>query len=130
MIRAFAPPLGMLATPMVAATIAIAPGPEAEEQLQEALILAEPGDEIVLAPGNCAIANRLSLALDDVTLRGAGMDASILSFKGRTCGSEGLLVTGNSAILQDFAVEDTSGDGIKFTASIRPTDRSPTGCPT
>ncbi|MCA0871548.1 right-handed parallel beta-helix repeat-containing protein [Seohaeicola saemankumensis] len=113
MIRALAPLLAMLATPLAAATIDIAPGPDAEEQLQEALILAEPGDEIVLAPGTYTIANQLSLAVDDVTLRGAGMDASILSFKGQTGGSEGLLVTGNGAILQDFAVEDTSGDGIK-----------------
>lgn len=111
--HAFAPLFAVLAAPLAAATIDIAPGPDAEEQLQEALILAEPGDEIVLAPGTYAIANQLSLDVDDVTLRGAGMDASVLSFKGQTGGSEGLLITGNGAILRDFAVEDTSGDGIK-----------------
>lgn len=103
----------LTAAPVWAATHDIAPGPGAEEQLQEALILAEPGDEIVLAPGTYAIRNQLSLDVDDVTLRGAGMDASVLSFKDQTGGSEGLLVTGNGAILKDFAVEDAKGDGIK-----------------
>lgn len=101
------------ATGAQAKVIDIAPGPDAEEELQEALILAEPGDEIVLAAGTYPIKNQLSLAVDDITLRGAGMDASVLSFKGQTGGSEGLLVTGNGAILKDFAVEDSLGDGIK-----------------
>lgn len=104
---------GLAAAPAVAAVIEIAPGPAAEEALQEALILAGPGDEVVLAPGVYPILNQLSLAVDDVTLRGAGMDASILSFKGQTGGSEGLIVTGDGAVLMDFAVEDTAGDGIK-----------------
>ena len=91
----------------------ISPGPEAEVALQEALILAKAGDEVVLAPGLYAIANQLSLANADVTLRGGGMDRSVLSFKGQTGGAEGLLVTGNGAVLKDFAVEDTKGDAIK-----------------
>ncbi|MGR3615068.1 MAG: parallel beta-helix domain-containing protein [Paracoccaceae bacterium] len=102
-----------VALPAWAAEITINPGSDAEEQLQEALILAQPGDEIVLGEGVFAIRNQLSLAVDDVTLRGAGMDKSILSFKGQKAGSEGLLVTGNGAVLKDFAVEDTLGDGIK-----------------
>ena len=106
--------LAMLAAaPLHAAVIEIAPGPNAEEDLTEALIWAEPGDEIVLAPGVYPIRNQLSLDSDDVTLRGAGMDASILSFKGQTGGSEGLMVTGDGAILRDFAIEDTIGDALK-----------------
>lgn len=102
-----------LASPAFSEVIRIMPGPDAEEALQEALILAQPGDEIELAPGTYAIRNQLSLDVADVTLRGAGMDASVLSFKGQTGGSEGLLVTGDGAILMDFAVEDSKGDGIK-----------------
>lgn len=105
--------MASLAMPALAEVIRIAPGEEAEEALQEALILAQPGDEIELAPGIYAIRNQLSLDVADVTLRGAGMDASILSFKGQTGGSEGILVTGDGAILMDFAVEDSKGDGIK-----------------
>lgn len=101
------------AMPVLAEVIPVSPGPDAEEMLQEALILAQPGDEIVLAQGLYPIRNQLSLAVDNVTVRGAGMDKSVLSFKGQTGGSEGMLITGNGAILMDFAVEDTLGDGIK-----------------
>lgn len=101
------------ALPLWAETFDILPGPDAEAALQEALILAQPGDEVVLAAGRYDIKNQLSLANEDVTLRGAGMNASVLSFKGQTGGAEGLLVTGDGAILKDFAVEDTKGDAIK-----------------
>lgn len=104
---------GMAALPAAAEVYSVAPGPEAEAALQEALILAQPGDEVVMAAGRYEIANQLSLASDEVTLRGAGMGATILSFKGQTGGAEGLLVTGNGAVLKDFAVEDTKGDAIK-----------------
>jgi parallel beta-helix repeat protein len=103
----------LTATPLWAETFDITPGPEAEAALQEALILAQPGDEVVLAAGRYDIRNQLSLANEEVTLRGAGMAASILSFKGQTGGAEGLIVTANGAILKDFAVEDTKGDAIK-----------------
>ncbi len=103
----------LVAGPVWGESFAIVPGPQAEAALQEALILAQPGDEVVLAPGVYDIRNQLSLASEEVTLRGAGMDASILSFKGQTGGAEGLIVTGNGAILKDFAVEDTKGDAIK-----------------
>jgi parallel beta-helix repeat protein len=104
---AAAPSLG------AAETLAIAPGPDAEERLQEALILAQPGDTVQLAPGNYAILNQLSIDVPGITLAGAGMEASILSFAGQTGGSEGLIVTADGVILKDFAVEDTKGDGIK-----------------
>ena len=102
-----------LAGPGWAEVFDILPGPGAEAALQEALILAQAGDEVVLAAGRYDIVNQLSLANAEVTLRGAGMDASVLSFKGQTGGAEGLIVTGNGAILKDFAVEDTKGDAIK-----------------
>ncbi len=103
----------LMAGPAFAESFTIVPGPEAEAALQEALILAAPGDEVVLAPGIYQITGQLSLAGEDVTLRGAGIAASVLSFKGQTSGAEGLIVTGNGAILKDFAVEDTKGDAIK-----------------
>jgi len=92
----------------------IFPGDAAEEQLQEALILAEPGDTIILADGVYDIRNGLSLDNPDVTIVGGGMDRSILSFKNQSGGAEGLLITAGGAILKDFAVEDTKGDAIKI----------------
>jgi len=101
------------ATPVFADTITISPSPDAEELLQEALILAEPGDEILLKAGHYDIKNQLSLDVDDVTLRGEGMNESVLSFANQTGGSEGILITSDGAVLRDFAVEDTKGDGVK-----------------
>lgn len=92
----------------------IEPGENAEEMLQEALILAQPGDVIELAEGVFNITNGLSLDVPNVTVVGQGMDQSILSFKEQTGGAEGLLVTSDGVILKDFAIEDASGDGLKI----------------
>ncbi|MEK9735532.1 MAG: parallel beta-helix domain-containing protein, partial [Paracoccaceae bacterium] len=77
------------------------------------MILASPGDEIVIAEGIYSIKNQLSLAVDDLTITGAGMDKTILNFASQIGGSEGFLVTGNGAILRDFAIENTKVDAIK-----------------
>ncbi len=91
----------------------IKPGPMAQEELQEALILVEPGQTIELTAGVFMLTDGLSLDVDDVTVKGQGMNKSILSFKGQKGGSEGLLVTSDQVVLRDFAVEDTKGDAIK-----------------
>lgn len=99
--------------PALAATHTIKPGDGAQERLQEALILAEPGDEIVLAAGRYAINDGLSLDVEGVTIRGAGMDGTVLDFTGQQGAGEGLLVTSDNVTLRDFALENPKGDGIK-----------------
>ncbi len=96
-----------------AKTHAIAPGEGAQERLQEALILAEPGDEIVLAAGRYDLTDGLSLDADGVTVRGAGMEQTVLDFTRQQGAGEGLLVTSDDVTLRDFAVENAKGDGIK-----------------
>jgi parallel beta-helix repeat protein len=102
-----------IAAPAWAETHTIAPGAGAQERLQEALILAEPGDEIVLAAGRFELTDGLSLDVDGVTLRGAGMAQTVLDFTGQQGAGEGLLVTSDNVTLRDFAVENAKGDGIK-----------------
>lgn len=75
--------------------------------------MARPGSVIELAAGTFELSLPLSLDADRVTLRGQGMDETILSFKGQETGGEGLLVTSDGAVLEDFRVQDTPGDGIK-----------------
>ena len=99
--------------PVSAATREVAPGDDAQARLQEALILAEPGDEVVLGPGRFVLTDGISLDVDGVTLRGAGMDRTVLDFSGQQDAGEGLLVTSDNVVLRDFAVVDTKGDGIK-----------------
>ena len=109
----FAAALLASAAPAWAATHSIEPGEGAQEALQEALILAEPGDEIVLAAGRYTLTDGLSLAVDDVTVRGAGMEGTVLDFTGQQGSGEGLLVTSDGVTLRDFALENPKGDGVK-----------------
>ncbi|BDI60582.1 parallel beta-helix domain-containing protein [Qipengyuania nanhaisediminis] len=101
------------AAPAWAETHIITPGEGAQERLQEALILAQPGDEIVLEAGRYAMTDGLSLDVDGVTLRGAGMDGTVLDFTGQQGSGEGLLVTSDNVTLRDFALENPKGDGVK-----------------
>jgi len=93
--------------------IHIQPGDNAQEAIQEALIMAEPGSVIELAAGTYHLTGALSLDVPNITVRGAGMDETILSFKDQATGSEGLLVTAGGAWIEGLAIEDTPGDGIK-----------------
>lgn len=101
------------AAPLHAKTIEVAAGENAQTRLQEALILAAPGDTVQLGAGRFVLTDGLSLDVKGVTLRGAGMEASILDFSGQKGAGEGLLVTSDEVTLRDFAVENTKGDGIK-----------------
>lgn len=86
-----------------------------QDMLQLALLDAKPGDVITIPVGTHSLNRGLSLSADGVTIRGEGMDASILSFKGQIAGAEGLLVTGDNVVLENFAVEDAKGDAIKIS---------------
>jgi parallel beta-helix repeat protein len=48
-----------------------------------------------------------------VTIRGAGMDKTVLSFAGQVAGGEGVNVTGNSVTVEDLGIEDAGGNGFK-----------------
>ena len=102
-----------LAAPAYAKVIPVAAGQGAQGRLQEALILAEPGDVVELGAGRFELTDGLSLDVRGVTVRGAGMDATVLDFSGQKGAGEGLLVTSDEVTLRDFAVENTMGDGIK-----------------
>ena len=102
-----------LAAPLHAKTIAVAAGEGAQSRLQEALITAQPGDVVQLAAGRFVLTDGLSLDVNGVTVRGAGMEGTVLDFSGQQGAGEGLLVTSDDVTLRDFAVENTHGDGIK-----------------
>jgi len=82
--------------------------------LMEQLIDAQPGDVIEIPAGVFSFDRSLSLTVDGVTIRGAGMDETILSFANQTSGAEGLLVTASDFTLEDLAIEDTRGDALKI----------------
>jgi parallel beta-helix repeat protein len=99
--------------PAFAETHEIAAGDGAQQRLQEALITVQPGDEVVLGAGRFMLDDGLSLDVENVTVRGAGMNATVLDFTGQQGAGEGLLVTSDKVTLRDFAVENPHGDGIK-----------------
>ena len=93
--------------------VVLIPTANSQEELQEALILLNPGDILLLKEGLYQFEDGLSLDIDDVTIKGEGIDKTILSFKGQQSGAQGLLVTSDRVVLKDFAVEDAKGDAIK-----------------
>ena len=99
--------------------MAIEPGPRAQKELQTALIDAQAGDTIELAEGRYDFTATLSLDVAGVTVRGAGAEKTILSFKNlkQGTGGEGLLVTAGGFTLEDLAVEDARGDAVKITGA-------------
>ncbi len=101
------------AAPAIAATLRVEAGERAQERLQEALILAKPGDTVELGAGRFVLADGLSLDVAGVTVKGAGMDATVLDFTGQQGAGEGLLVTGDKVTLRNFALENPKGDGVK-----------------
>ncbi len=107
----------LMASAAAAETYVVAPGTDAAEKLQEALILADSGDIILLAEGRYPLVDGLSLDVDGVTIRGAGAEATILDFSDQQGAGEGLLVTSDNVVLEDFAVENSKGDGIKTKGS-------------
>ena len=88
-----------------------------EAQILEAFILAKDSSTILLPEGHFLFSQSLSLdAKKHITIKGMGMDKTILSFKGQTQGAEGIKVTNSENItIEDLAVEDAAGDNIKVS---------------
>jgi len=112
---AMAPAAAPAQTPAKVVTVPL--GPDVQTAVQEALILAEPGSVVQLEEGTYEFELGLSLDVEGVALRGRGMDKTILDFKKQEAGSEGLFVTSKNVLLEDFAVVDTKGNGIKSQAA-------------
>ena len=96
-----------------AKTLTVTPAGDAQEKLHTALPDAQPGDTVAIGAGRYELTDGLSLDVPGVTVKGAGPDATILSFKGQKSSGEGFLITSNKVTVRDLGVEDTKGDGIK-----------------
>lgn len=85
-----------------------------EAKLQEQLLDANPGDVIEIPAGHYSLKRGLSLRTNGVTIKGAGMDKTVLSFKGQVVGPQGLLVNASDFTIENLAIEDTMGDALKI----------------
>ncbi len=97
--------------------IFIEPGPNEHERLQEAMILMQEGDTLIIKSGYYSFEDGLSLDVSKVTIRGEGMNKTILDFKNQKSGAQGLLVTSNEVILENFSIMDAKGDALKVIGS-------------
>ena len=85
-----------------------------QQKLQEQFLDAKPGSVIEIPAGRHALDRVLTLRANGVTIRGAGSDKSILSFKNEISGPEGMLVYASDFTIEHLAIEDSKGDGLKI----------------
>lgn len=85
-----------------------------QEKLMTQLIEAKAGDVIEIPAGTFHFNRGLTLSADGVTIRGQSMDKTILSFANQVQGAEGLFVGANDFTIEDLAIEDAKGDGLKI----------------
>ena len=102
-----------LSTSVFSAVQVIQPSENSYQDIQEALILAEPGDVVRLTAGTFYLRDSLSLDVNDVQVEGEGMHQTILDFSDQQSGAQGLSVTSDNVTLQDFSIQNAKGDAIK-----------------
>ena len=93
------------------------------KKLQEDLIKAKPGSVIEIPEGKFTFEKTLSLNVPKVTIRGKGMDKTILSFTGQSKGSAGMMVKADDFVVEDLAIENAAGDALKVENSTNVTMR-------
>ncbi len=92
----------------------IEPGPKAEEEILRVLNdRVRAGDTIEFGEGTFAFTQELTLRTNRVTMRGKGIDKTILSFAKQNQGKQGILVNRDGFVIEDLTIEDTKGDGVK-----------------
>lgn len=85
-------------------------------KLQGQLLDARPGSVIEIPAGRYHLDRGLSLRVNGVTLRGAGMEQTILSFRDQVAGPEGLLAQASDFTIEGLTIEDTQGDALKINS--------------
>ncbi len=77
------------------------------------LLDAKPGDVITIPAGVYHLDSSISLNVDGVTVRGEGMDKTVLDFTNQINGSEGFAVHASNFTIEDIALQNSKGDALK-----------------
>ena len=77
-----------VSVPLFSAVQLIEPSENSYQEIQEALILAEPGDIIRLSAGVFTLEDSLSLDVAGVQIEGEGMSQTILDFSNQLSGAQ------------------------------------------
>ncbi len=89
-------------------------GDDLESRAQEALIVAVPGTIIEFPAGTYDFMGELSVSVPNITIRGQGMNETVLNFANQQSGGQGIYGTADYLTIEDIAVIETPGDGIKI----------------
>ena len=92
------------------------PGEDDHERLQTVLIEAEAAETVCLGEGTFYFPTELSISVDNLTMKGAGRDLTVLDFGAQDLGANGIHVTSDGVTVEAFTVLDTPGDGIRASA--------------
>lgn len=87
---------------------------EEVDKIVEAFVMAEDGEVIEIPAGFYNLKTQLILDnKNNITIKGAGMANTVLSFRELRSGGEGVKLVGNNVKIEDLSIEDAPGDGIK-----------------
>lgn len=88
---------------------------DVEKRIQTDMILAENGSTVNITEGVFTMSKSISMdGKKNITIKGKGIDKTIVSFKGQVAGAEGLKITNcENIILEDLTLQDSKGDLIK-----------------
>ncbi len=89
------------------------PAGSSENTVQQAFVTIGTQGTIVFDKGTFKFNNALTLATPNVTVKGQGMDTTILDFGGQQGGDQGIYDNANGFTLEDLTVQDTFGDAVK-----------------
>jgi parallel beta-helix repeat protein len=93
-------------------------------QINNGFSTAAAGSTLIFTAGTFHLNNTLGLSQNGVTIKGAGADQTILDYQGQIGGSDGILAMGSSQLLvEDLAIRDTVGNGLKVLGSTNTTFR-------
>lgn len=95
----------------------------ATENVRLAFESAKPGDVITIEEGVYEFDRPLTLKTRGVTIRGAGIDKTVLSFRNQVAGTDGIVVNADDFLIEDLAIEDVPGDSLKIRRSKNVTVR-------
>jgi parallel beta-helix repeat protein len=83
-----------------------------EKALRHHLAMAKPGDEIVLPKGRFELAQGLVLAVNGVSVRGQGKEATVLDFSNQKDGGQAWLVLSDDVAISQLGLENAPADGL------------------
>ena len=94
-------------------TLFVKAGDNFEVRLQAAIADALPGDTVELAEGRFSLKNEITIESDLITLKGQGKDKTTIYFENDQGGPQAVYVTGDQVVIEELAIEDHPGDGLK-----------------